>query len=95
MSNCSKHKKEVAGVSDMKILAEMIGNLHYESLAGFLNELAAKLKIDAEKDYDGSRTRLADQLYYASNSIANAYYSIQEAWKISKPFMENEKVKSK
>lgn len=33
MSDCKNHKKEVAGISDMKVLAEAIGDLHYEALA--------------------------------------------------------------
>jgi len=41
LPDCSQHKKEVAGILDMKVLAEMIGDLHYETLAEFLNSLAA------------------------------------------------------
>lgn len=61
-SDCSKHKKEVLGCSDMKQLAEMIGDLHYESLEIFLRELKRKLEADGRKDFEEGRILLV-QLY--------------------------------
>lgn len=88
MSDCSKHKKEVAGVSDMKKLAEMIGDLHYESLAHLLVELNIKLYLDSSKDFSENRIGLSNNLNAASNRIQEAAKYIYKAWQISKPFMQ-------
>ena len=93
MSNCSNHKKEVAGITDMKILAEAIGDLHYETLAEFLNNLAEKFHADYEKDSERGRTELAKCLLWTHYGIYKASYGIERAWQISKPFM-NEKTES-
>jgi len=87
MSNCSNHKKEVAGISDMKLLAEMIGDLHYEALAEFLLRLREKLGDDAKIDADGNRTLLSNKLWLASGGIYTAYVNIVIASSISKKFM--------
>ncbi len=87
-SNCSKHKKDVAGVSDMKVLAEMIGDLHYESLLQFLRDLSIKLELDGFKDQQAGRTNLGNHLMYASENITVAADFMDAAWQISKPFMQ-------
>lgn len=87
MSDCSQHKKEVAGISDMKVLAEMIGNLHYESLAHLLYHLSDKLYEDGKKDFHAGRTQLARELFKAQLSVHEAHTEIEQAWKLSKPFM--------
>lgn len=89
--DCSHHSKEVAGISDMKVLAEMIGDLHYESLAEFLAQLSNKLRLDALRDRVGGRVELSTQLRYASGDIYNSSQCINEAWQICKPFMEQNK----
>jgi hypothetical protein len=87
MEDCSKHKKEVAGVSDMKVLAEMIGDLHYQSLSELLYHLSNKIYADGEKDFANGRTTLSHYLFEAQINIHLAYQKIEQAWKISKPFM--------
>lgn len=87
MNSCENHKKEVAGISDMKELAELIGDLHYESLAELLKELSQKLKQDSRKDWGNKKIQLAKRLRTASVYIKSAFVSINEAWQISKPFM--------
>lgn len=87
MSNCSKHTKEVAGISDMKILAEMVGDLHYETLADFLEKLCEKFILDSAKDRAAGRNELAKVLHCAGCETYHASISIEQAWKISKPFM--------
>lgn len=89
MNDCSNHKKEVAGVTDMKILAEMIGDLHYETLKDLLFRLSTKLYRDGLKDKDGNRSRLSYELTAASDNMQAAAENIKEAWQISKPFMSN------
>lgn len=85
--NCSGHKKEVAGISDMKVLAEMIGDLHYDSLFGLLEALYMKLDSDAKKDKEAKRPILASYLINASSWICMASENIKEAYEISKPYM--------
>lgn len=86
--NCSRHSKQVAGISDMKLLAEAIGDLHYETLAELFNYLASKLASDAIKDAKGGRYSLATELNGASHYIDKAFNHIETAWLISKPFMD-------
>lgn len=89
MSNCLNHKKEVAGISDMKLLAEMIGDLHYETLGKLLHNIENKILIDYQRDEKAGRTELAICLWDASIDIGCAALFIDKAWQISKPFMTN------
>jgi hypothetical protein len=91
MSNCSNHKKDLYGESDMKKVAEAIGDLHYETLAQLLKALSQKLKQDSRKDWKSGRVRLANLLKEASVDIKNSYTQIVSAYQISKPFMEDKK----
>lgn len=86
--DCSRHKKEVAGVTDMKQLAEMIGDLHYETLSDFLLELAEKIYKDGQNDFLNGRRMLSNRLFEAQYNIAKAHEFINQAWEISKPFMK-------
>lgn len=86
---CSTHTKSVAGITDMKLLAEMVGDLHYETLREFLLRLEVKLLIDSEKDAIGNRMKLSDALLVASGKIGEAVHFINKAWNISRPFMGN------
>lgn len=88
MRNCAEHKKEVAGISDMKVLAEMIGDLHYETLWKLLDSLSDKLYEDFKKDWDAGRTKIATALKLASEFTVSASHEIEQAWQISKPFMK-------
>jgi len=87
--NCSKHKKELFGQTDMKVVAEVIGDLHYDSLRKLLYELHAKLWADAAKDRASDRIQLADELSSAAFMIGSAYMHMNEVWKICKPFMNS------
>ena len=88
MSNCSNHQKDILGIADMKKLAEMIGNLHYQTLQVLLFELSCKLHEDGIKDDEEGRVELGNSLDHASDHLANAAHCIMRAWKISKPFMK-------
>lgn len=90
MNNCSKHKKEVAGIYDMHKLGEMVGDLHYQSLSAFLINLAAKISADAENDKQGGRIKLAKELSDCANSLYAAEQKMLNAWNICKPFMNTE-----
>lgn len=86
--SCENHKKEVAGISDMMVLAEMIGDLHYESLSKLMLELSGKFLRDSGKDFKDEKLLLAAQLAGAHNCLHQCYFNIYNAWQISKPFME-------
>lgn len=87
MNNCSEHNKEIAGIADMKQLAEMIGDLHYETLAELFDHLERKFYSDSQNDADGGRVRLSAALNRASFNMRWANRNIQSAWNISKAFM--------
>jgi len=91
MKDCSNHKRDIAGISDMKELANMIGDLHYETLAELLQHLCVKLRDDAMKDGIARRRNLSDELFKASSVVGMAAYAITNAWYISKPFMTDKK----
>ena len=85
--DCSEHKKEVAGISDMKVLAEAIGDLHYETLSDLLYYLSDKFFWDGKKDFDNGRTKLSGHLFEAQMKVHSAHKSIYQAFHVSKPFM--------
>ena len=89
MGDYSKHKKEIADISDMEELAKMIGDLHYESLNCLLKNLEVKLFIDGRNDTDAGRKKLGISLIKASNKIESAAEYIRQAWEISQPFMKD------
>lgn len=94
LPDCSQHKKEIAGISDMKVLAEMIGDLHYETLTDFLHQLAIKINLDGVNDTNSGRKELGRHLYFASTHLESAFECIQECCIISKPFMRETTVSS-
>lgn len=86
--DCSNHKKELFGQTDMKVVAEAIGDLHYETLAELLAHLHDKIETDAFYDYVGDRPYLSIHLGDAAEYLGRAARSIQQAWQISKPHMK-------
>lgn len=90
MSNCSKHKKSVGEYTDMKKLAEDIGDLHYETLAEFFVHLTEKFERDADKDYKAKRYKLATELYGAAEHTQHVGGFIGFAWEISEPYMKDD-----
>ena len=95
MSDCSKHKKEIAGITDMRILAEMIGDLHYKTLSILLYHLSDKLYYDGLKDFHSGRTQLAGELFKSRINIYEAHTEIERAWKLSEPYMKAQLSESK
>lgn len=68
-------------------LAEEIGNLRYDALADFLDLLSKKIRKDGEKDENRGRVKLATQLFSATDSLEKSKENIDEAWRISEPYM--------
>lgn len=91
MDNCLKHRKDIAGISDMHLLGEAIGDLHYQSLSELLINLAAKIAKDAKKDELTGKEQLAKQLTMLSTLIYAAEQHALNAWHLSKPFMNQNK----
>lgn len=89
--SCENHKKDLFGETDMKKVAEAVGDLHYETLAELFKHLVKKFKDDAFVDRLGDRNKIATHLWNASNHTANLEWAIRNAWQISKPFMKEEK----
>lgn len=85
--DCSRHIKEVAGINDMAVLAEMVGDLHYETLADFFVELQCKFIRDAGKDERQGRFKLAECLDEAAAHTSWVAAEIKNALEISQPFM--------
>jgi hypothetical protein len=88
--DCSRHKKEVAGISDMKLLAGMVGDLHYKSLEDFIGYLCTKLYKDGLKDRMNNREKLGYVLTDASDALKKAAKHIAEAWVICQPYMKSD-----
>ena len=88
ISDCSKHPKDIAGITDMKVLAEMIGDLHYESLVDLFDFLRHKFNRDAVKDAEGGRYDLATSLHTAGMICSELFGELENTWEISKPFMK-------
>lgn len=93
MSDCSNHKKDLFGHTDMKEVAEAAGDLHYEPLSELYHHLAVKLNKDAKRDASDSKVNLSIELMNAAHYTELAYLNLRRAWQISKPFMEPENKK--
>ena len=88
-SSCDRHQTFIDGYNgSMKMLADDIGNMHYESLSELLGYLSEKLHDDAVKDRDNGRKLLSENLSKASSNIGVAQINIERAWEISKPYMK-------
>lgn len=87
--DCSQHKRDIAGITDMQALGEMMGNLHYETLTELLRHLAIKINLDSVNDTNSGRKELGRNLYFASTHLELAFEWIENAWIVSKPFMKS------
>lgn len=68
-------------------LAEDIGDLRYDALADFLALLTAKMHRDAVADEGRKRYKLAKSLHECSRALQESKVAVDEAWRISEPFM--------
>lgn len=90
-TDCSNHKKDLYGHSDMKEVAEAIGDLRYDTLAELFGHLQEKLFNDMVKDNEGGRPKLGHCLLWTHYAIRKAWTGAERAWEISKPFMNQTK----
>lgn len=69
-------------------LATEIGDLRYDVLADFLKLLSQKIALDAAKDRGRGRVKLATSLENCAVLLEKGGIEIDEAWRISEPFMK-------
>jgi hypothetical protein len=91
--DCSNHEQHICGIFEMENVAELIGNLHYETLADLFMYLHRKIGSDCAKDMKEGRIILGNHLYDAANAIYQAQGAIKLAWERSKPFMNTPNLK--
>lgn len=68
-------------------LAEDLGNLRYDALRDFLNQLAIKLYRDGMADFAADRRQLGEKLFLASISLEEVAELVHRAWVICEPRM--------
>lgn len=88
-----KHARTVVGV-EVPDLARRVASLHYETLEAFLEALASFLEADAKADNERGRPKLAQSLQNTAEAIKAARDHMQNAWKISRPFMVENPIKA-
>ena len=82
------HKSYIEGYSFPE-LAEEIGNLRYDALNLFLEQLARKLQKDSQADAKRGRKQLAQALQQTAQKLDEARSAVREAWRICQPFMDS------
>lgn len=81
----TKIKKYQGTLSD---LATNIGDLRYDTLSELLALLSQKIQKDGNKDQERGRIKLAKELHDCSKLLEQSKKAIDEAWRISEPFMK-------
>lgn len=71
-------------------LASDTGRLTYDQLAAFLGFLAQELSSQSEADEKRGRPRLSHEVAQAAQHLLEAVPHIDEAWRISAPYMTPE-----
>ncbi len=83
------HRDDLAGYKGtLEELAEEVGDLKYDALAGFLKALSLKIAKDGEKDRSRGRVQLATCLENSAQGLESVAVEIDKAWKICEPFMK-------
>ncbi len=71
-------------------LVSNIGKLRYDVTKEFLEKLADEYKNQATADFEKNRLQLASKLYAFSAHLYSARDTMEEIWKLCKPYMKNE-----
>lgn len=77
-------------LGSLEDLALDLKNMRYDKLTEFLGYLAKHVEAEADKDAANGKIKLPLRLYAASKLLYDAQEEIDSAWKISKPYMEDE-----
>lgn len=91
-----KHPKRVEKYDgSLKDLAKDIGKMSYDSMAEFTRYLVEDLKLQSEGDKEKGRKQLVNIMNEAVRNLENSADHIDEAWRISEPYMTGVKRKEK
>ena len=86
--NCDKHKDRVVKYDGtLEELATDLGDLRYDTLSDLMALLSDKILADGVKDYVGGRPVLSGHLERTAMSLLTVKTHVDNAWDISKPFM--------
>ena len=88
MEDCSQHKKDLFGETDMKKVAIIIGDLHHKSLMELFYHLPNVFERLSEKDYYAGNNALGHNLNEIQLRLRQIQPFIKRLWEISKKFME-------
>lgn len=81
VGNHFKHTTKVKGVGfELNELANRVGDLYYDNLAHFIEELAKKIKSDATADKKRGRVKLADSLFKSVIFLQESSKELETAW---------------
>lgn len=69
-----KHPTEIDGFKSLDELAKAIGNLRYDSLAGFLEAFAEEIKRQADTDVKPEHLQLVRKLYILYDMLKGTKY---------------------
>ncbi len=83
-----RHPNKVEGYETLEDLAKAVGNMSYDKVSEFLEKLAEDIERQADADYQRGRVKLSSKLYKTSKRLHRSKNSMDEAWKICKPYME-------
>jgi len=82
------HPKKIKGYNGtIEDLAKEIGNLRYDYLNEFLEDLELDIRRQADNDKETGRIQLADRLYATADNLKNVRDKLDEAWKICEPYI--------
>lgn len=83
IGNHFKHTSTVKGIGFCnKELANRVGNLYYDGLSNFLEDLSQKLTLDSIADKNRGRIKLASNLKNSANLISQSAKFIDTSWDI-------------
>lgn len=71
----------------LRDLAEDVGNLQYDALSEFLDELSDKISRDQKKDSERGRSILAGHLWMVVSHLDKAKSASDQAWEICRKYM--------
>jgi len=85
-NNCSKHIVPEY-LSDLKQIAEDIGNMPYDKVVEFFDHFEKKLKKDAKSDFKDGRLKLYTLLSVCIVRTKNIKQSFENVWDLCKRYM--------
>lgn len=86
MDNCSQHKKDLFGETDMKKVAEAIRYMHHQTRAILIDEISRQISLEGLDDQI-LKPKLANELFMVAGYLSKAADHSKFVWQISKPFM--------